>query len=319
MTKKLMSFAAATLFATVGAVFAEPLGVIDDRGEPVTLPAPATKVAAVSLFGADLATALGVDVVATTYLSKGKLPTFLAEDLKEAQQLGSRSSPNMEVLTKAEPDIILALRRYTEASTDEFNEIAPYVGFHAESFADSLAAVNVGSYLLGMHDQGKALNEQFTDDLYTIEAELPDDHKPESFLLLWGSGEAPWAYYDAYATVSFLNALGLYNPLGSNPTPHDRNNFAYQMNLEQMLQIDPDHIVVFDRGPDEPFLTNPIWNELTAVKENKVHFVGDHWMASHGPIARQLVVQEAAHMFYPDLFGPTSVEKVKAHLNSALN
>ena len=89
MTKKLMSFAAATLFATVGAVFAEPLGVIDDRGEPVNLPAPATKVASVSLFGADLATALGVEVVATTYLSKGKLPAFLAEDLQDAQQLAA--------------------------------------------------------------------------------------------------------------------------------------------------------------------------------------------------------------------------------------
>lgn len=318
MTKTLLMTAVTASILASSIAQAEMLSIVDDRGEAVTLEAPAQRVASVSLFSADLAVALGVEVVAATYLSNDKFPDFLEQELSGAAMLGSRDAPNMEVLAMSNPDIILALKRYTEGFAEEFDEIAPYVGLHTESFADSISGVVSASYMMGKLEQGLALNEQFTDDIYTFASKVPDDHEPESFLLLWGSGEAPWAYYDDYATVAFVNALGLHNPLGSNPTPHDRNNFAYQMNLEQMLQIDPDHIIVFDRGPDEPFLSNPIWDELKAVKNGDVHFVGDHWMASHGPIARQLVIHEAVSMFYPDLFEPTSVEEVKSHIRSAI-
>lgn len=308
---------AVLVLAHTFAAHAESLTIMDDRGEPVTVSQKAERIAAVSLFGADLAIALGVKPVATTYLTKDTLPAFLSPELTDVPKLGSRGAPNMEVLTQQEPDLIVALRRYSEGYADDFNAIAPYQAVHTESFADSLDAVSKVSYLMGRKEDGAALNEQFLDDIYTMNEKITDEMRGKTFLFLWGSGTAPWAYYDDYATVAFLNALGLKNPIGSNPLPHDRNNFAYEMNLEQMLVIDPDYLVVFDRGPDQPFLSNPIWSELKAVKNDKVIFVGDHWMASHGPIARQLILREAAHMFYPDLFESTDVVAVKTHVAAA--
>lgn len=314
---KLQSLMLTVLLGSAVAVQADPLALLDERGEVVSIEQQADRIAAVSLFGADLAIALDEEVAATTYLTKGKVPAFLKEELADVPQLGSRSAANLEVLAQEKPDLIVAIRRYTEGSADEFNAIAPYLAVHTESFADSLAAVNTVSYMMGRKDDGAALNEQFLSDIDDIRAQLPEDTN-KSFLFLWGSGTAPWAYYDDYATVAILNSLGLTNPLGSNPIPQDRNNFAYEMNLEQMIQIDPEYIIAFDRGPDQPFLSNPVWQELRAVKEGKVFFVGDHWMASHGPIARQLILREAAHMFYPDIFGEeVSVEEVKGHVKSA--
>lgn len=300
-----------------GIAHAEPLSVMDDRNEVVTVPKQADRIAAVSLFGADLAIALGEDVVASTYLTKDTVPAFLADELKDVPQLGSRSAPNMEVLAQEKPDLIVAIRRYTENFADELDAIAPYHAVHTESFADSLSATANVSYLMGRKEDGAKLNDQFLDDIYDMNELIPDEAKGKTYLFLWGSGTAPWAYYDDYATVSIMNSLGMVNPIGSNPNPHDRNNFAYEMNLEQMLTIDPDYIVIFDRGPDEPFLTNPIWSELKAVQNDGVFFVGDHWMAAHGPIARQIILREAANMFYPDVFEKPSISDVKQHVHSA--
>lgn len=315
-SNKLLISAAFVLAQTLS-LHADALTIMDDRGEPVTVAQSAERVAAVSLFGADLAISLGVTPVATTYLTKDTVPAFLAPELTEVPKLGSRGAPNLEVLAQQEPDLIVALRRYSEGYADDFNAIAPYQAVHTESFADSLDAVAKASYLMGRKEDGVDLNEQFLDDIHTFNEKIADDMRGKTFLFLWGSGTAPWAYYDDYATVAFLNALGLRNPIGSNPLPHDRNNFAYEMNLEQMLAIDPDYLVVFDRGPDQPFLSNPIWSELKAVKSDNVFFVGDHWMASHGPIARQLILREAAHMFYPDLFEATDATAVKEHVTAA--
>ncbi|WP_421781892.1 ABC transporter substrate-binding protein [Kiloniella litopenaei] len=316
MLKTFLS-ACVCIAALTSPVKADPLAILDDRGEVVTVKEPAKKIASVSLFGADLASVLGLEVVATSYLSKDSLPPFLADDLKNAAQLGSRSAPNMEVLAKAKPDLIVAIRRYTEGFADEYEAIAPYLALHTESYADSNSAIVMASHLMGVKEKGQALNSQFEEDIYNFEEKIPEGPR-KSYLFLWGSGEAPWAYYDDYHTVAILNSLGMTNPIGSNPTPHDRNNFAYQMNLEEMLEIDPEYIIVFDRGPDEPFLTNPIWDELKAVKNKKVFFVGDHWMASHGPLARQNVLHEAAHMIYPDLFPKKTHADIKKHVLSAV-
>lgn len=317
MKFNICSISLIALLATTGIAQADPLTMMDDRGEIVTIENQADQIAAVSLFGADLAVALDEKVVATTYLTKDTLPVFLEEELKDVAKLGSRSAPNMEVLTQQKPDMIVALRRYSEGSADEFNEIAPYYAVHTESFVDSLDAVAKVSYMMGRKDDGMKMNEQFLEDIELFNEKIGDQKGEKTFLFLWGSGTAPWAYYDDYATVAIMNSLGVKNPIGTNPTPHDRNNFAYEMNLEQMIKIDPDFLVIFDRGPDQPFLTNPIWSELKAVKNNKVFFVGDHWMASHGPIARQMVLNEAAHMFYPELFEKADISKVKSHVRDS--
>lgn len=296
---------------------AEDLSIMDDRGEIVSVTEVANKVAAISLFGADVAIALGELPVATTYMTKDTIPAFLAPELNDVPKLGSRNSPNMEVLAQQKPDLIVALRRYTEGYAEELDAIAPYMAVHTESFADSLAATASVSYLMGRKEDGIKLNEQFLDDIAELNQKIGDDAHGKTFLFLWGSGTAPWAYYDDYATVAILNSLGLENPIGSNPMPHDRNNFAYEMSLEQMISIDPDYLIIFDRGPDQPFLANPIWSELKAVKNDNAYFVGDHWMASHGPIARQLVMREAAAIFYPDIFDEMNADEVKSHVRSA--
>ncbi len=38
-----------------------------------------------------------------------------------------------------------------------------------------------------------------------------------------------------------------------------------------------------------------------------MHYVGDQWAETNGPIAREIVLREAAHYLYPDTFPAVDV------------
>ena len=54
--------------------------------------------------------------------------------------------------------------------------------------------------------------------------------------------------------------------------------------------------------------------QLTAVKNNRVFYVGDQWVETNGPIAREIVLREAAHYLYPDTFPKVDVRTEAAKL-----
>ena len=90
--------------------------------------------------------------------------------------------------------------------------------------------------------------------------------------------------------------------------------FGQELSLETMLEKDPQVIFVYDSGPDRPHENNPIWKQLTAVKNGRVHYVGDEWVETNGPIGRELVLREAAHYLYPDTFPAVDVKAEAAKL-----
>jgi iron complex transport system substrate-binding protein len=81
-----------------------------------------------------------------------------------------------------------------------------------------------------------------------------------------------------------------------------------------MLEKDPEVLFIYDYGPDRPHENNPIWSQLTAVKNNRVFYVGDQWVETNGPIAREIMLREAAHYLYPDVFPKVDVRFEAAKL-----
>lgn len=90
--------------------------------------------------------------------------------------------------------------------------------------------------------------------------------------------------------------------------------FGVQVSLETMLEKDPQVIFVYDGGQNRPHENNPIWQQLSAVKNNRVHYVGEHWVETQGPIAREIVLKEAAHFLYPDTFPAVDVREEAAKM-----
>ncbi|MBN9046798.1 MAG: ABC transporter substrate-binding protein [Rhizobiales bacterium] len=292
----------AALAAPAFAADAKTTTVVDDRGVTVTVPAKAERVAGVSYFAADLAFALGLKPVATTYMVAGRNPDYLLGLTKDIKQIGQRAKPNLELLSEAKPDLIVAIRRYTEGDAAQFQKIAPYVAYNMELLTESYKEVDQLSALMGKPERGKELNAAFRQHMAEYAQKAPKGKHP-SFLITFG-GDDPFAFHTENTAAAIVAALGGNNVAG----PMAKGGrFGINLSLEDILAKDPDIIFVIDYYPDRPQENNPIWKQLSAVKNHRVYYVGDEWAETNGPIAREMVLREAAHYLYPDTFPAVDV------------
>lgn len=309
---RLVSVIGLLLALSAETVVAQPTGTIaitDDRGVRVEVPANPQRIAAISYLGVDVALALGVMPVATTYMAPGRDPDFLLGLTKGMQPLGQRAKPNLELLSAAKPDVIIAMRRYTAANAAQLEKIAPFVAYNIELLSQSFQEVDDISAIFGKAARGAALNDAFKRDLGEYSAKAPKGAHPR-FQIMW-AGDTPFTFHTENTAASIVAALGGDNIAG----PMTQNGrFGVELSLEKMLEKDPEVIFVYDSGPDRPHESNPIWSQLSAVRNKRVFYVGDHWVESNGPIARQIVLREAAHYLYPQTFPAVDVRTEAARL-----
>ncbi len=301
----LLAFFAASAMAQP----ARTMSITDDRGVRVEVPVNPQRIAAISYLGVDVALALGIMPVATTYMAPGRDPDFLLGLTKRMQPLGQRAKPNLELLSAAKPDVIIAMRRYTAANAAQLEKIAPFVAYNIELLSQSYQEVGALSALLGKPERGAMLNDGFKRDLADFAARAPKGVNPR-FQIMW-AGDTPFTFHTENTAASIVAALGGDNIAG----PMTQNGrFGLELSLEKMLEKDPEVIFVYDSGPDRPHENNPIWSQLSAVRNKRVFYVGDHWVESNGPIARQIVLREAAHYLYPQTFPAVDVRSEAARL-----
>lgn len=287
----------------------KPLSLVDDRGVTVEIPAHPQRIAAISYLAVDVGLALGIKPVATTYMTAGRHPGFLLGMTSDMAQLGQRASPNPELLSEARPDLIVGIRRYSAAYAPELEEIAPYIAYNMEMLSESYQEVADLSKAFGNPERGKELNDSFRANLADYAAKAPKDKHPR-FQIMW-AGDTPFSFHDENTAASIVKALGGENIAG----PMEKGGrFGEELSLETMLERDPEVIFVYDYGPGRPHENNPIWDKLSAVKNNRVYYVGDQWVETNGPIAREIVLKEAAHFLYPDEFPAVDVRKEAAKM-----
>jgi iron complex transport system substrate-binding protein len=278
----------------------------DERGVAVQVPIHPERIASISFFATDVALSLGIKPVATTYMVANRYPDYLLGLTKDVKQIGQRAKPNLELLSEAEPDLIVAMKRYTTGNADALQKIAPYVAYNMELLSESYSEVAQLADMLGNPERGKTLNADFKKHLDEFAAKAPKDQHPR-FQIMWG-GDTPFSFHTENTAASIVAALGGDNIAGP-MTPG--GTFGLEISLETMLVKDPEVIFVMDSGPDRPHENNPIWSQLSAVKNGRVFYVGDEWVETNGPIARELVLREAAHYLYPQTFSAVDV-KVEA-------
>ncbi len=288
---------------------AKTLTITDDRGVEVEIPAQPKRIASISYFADDVALALGIKPVASTYMTAGRKPDFLLGLTKDMKQVGQRAKPNLELLSEAKPDLIVAIRRYTVGNAPQLEKIAPSVAYTMELLDGSDREIAELSKILGDPERGLELNKAFREHLADFAAKAPKDIHPR-FAIMWG-GETPFAFHTENTSASIVSAIGGENIAGK-MTPG--GEFGIDLSLETMLEKDPEVLFIYDSGPDRPHENNPIWQERTAVKNKRVFNVGDQWVETNGPIAREIVLREAAHYLYPDAFPAVDVRAEAARI-----
>ncbi|TQK53186.1 iron complex transport system substrate-binding protein [Brevibacillus sp. AG162] len=214
----------------------------------------------------------------------------------EYTPVGTRQQPSLEVISSLQPDLIIAdLNRHKDIYKD-LQKIAPTIILKSRN---STYQENLSSFAT----IGEALNKQKEAEQRLIKhKEIIAEFKKkvstdDSRNVMLGVFRAD--SLSAHGAKSFdgelLEMIGIKNAIQDAPEP------TVKISLEQMVQWDPD--VIFLAEADDALLNewkqNPLWNNITAVKNQEVHKVNrDLWTRYRGLKSAERIVEEAVNLLY---------------------
>lgn len=251
----------------------------DDLGRSVTVDNPRRVAALLGSF-AQIWMLAGGEVVATADDAWDDLQLDLPED---AVNLGNTKNLSLELLLSSRPDFILAstnTRQNVEwKETLEATGI-PIAYFDVGNFDDYLRLLKICTDITGRSDfyeaNGLAVQRKIDEVLESSRARLAERPAPTVLCLVASASNIHVKNSRNNVLGEMLHALGCVNIADS------EDSLLENLSLEYILQADPDYIFIVQRGDDTAGMmdkiareleANPLWSQLTAVREGRVHLM----------------------------------------------
>ena len=257
----------------------EAITFTDDLGREVTVSNPKRVATLLGSF-ADVWFLAGGSVCASADDAWDNFQLDMPED---AVNLGQTKNLNLELLLSAEPDFIIA-----SANTKinmEWKEIfedagIPTAYFDVSNFEDYMRMFKICTDITGREDlyekYGLDLQEQIDNIIKMSEKRIEKEGAPKVLNLRVSAASV-------HAKNSKGNVLGkMLKTLGCENIADNDESLLENISVEHILQQDPDFIFFVQHGDDQEatqenidtfIKENPVWQELSAVKEGRVYIM----------------------------------------------
>jgi ABC-type Fe3+-hydroxamate transport system substrate-binding protein len=260
------------------AFFAMPamaVDFIDARGRSVSVENPQSVVSLYNSYG-DAWLLAGGELTGTIEPPSGigGMPGYAG-----AQDLGSHTSPNMELLFSLEPDFVLlssSVPSHEEigATLEEAGVTCAY--FNTPNWQSYMESMRVFTQITGREDLYEAQEKAVQQPIQALmdEAAADEGHYNRTTALLLRASSTSVKAKDSESTVAgnILRDMGFVN-IADGGGPLSEN-----LSMESILIADPDYIFLVVGSADTEaamnalsaaLTDNPAWSTLTAVRENR--------------------------------------------------
>jgi iron-siderophore transport system substrate-binding protein len=285
--------------AADGAAFPRTLKTVMGK---VKIPAQPKRVVVLDTGELDDVTLLGIDpvgAVAPHFKTEGGFPAYLKGELDGTKDVGPLLEPNLELIASLRPDLILSSKVRHGKVYDKLSAIAPTV------FTETTGGVwkenlKVHAEALGLETEAAAkLKEYETRAKALGEAIKKKDGgtAPTASVVRFIAGPTRLYQSNSYSGV-VLNDIGLQRP--KTQISDDPEVTMKDVSPEQIDQADADLIFVTaadaeDKTQKKDVVSNPVWKDLAAVKNDKVFEVPDEtWMSGIGVQAAEQMLADVA-------------------------
>lgn len=252
---------------------------VDDLGRTVTVRDPQRVACLLGSF-AQVWQLAGGQVIATADDAWEDFGLELPED---AVNLGGTKHLSLELLLSAQPDFIIAstnTRQNVEMQETLESTGIPVAYFDVFDFEDYLRLLNICTDLTGRKDRyetyGTAVEQEILNVIAQSQLRLKEESPPKVLFLRASASAVHVKNSEGVILGSILKDLGCINIADSDAT------LLENLSIERILEADPDFIFVVQQGDNaegtkayvRQFLEeHPAWSQLTAVKNNNVHFM----------------------------------------------
>ncbi|MEJ8303849.1 ABC transporter substrate-binding protein [Saccharibacillus sacchari] len=214
------------------------------------------------------------------------------------ESVGTRSEPNLEVIRTLKPDLIIAdTNRHTNVY-EELSAIAPTIAFPNDkaNYEQIVASTRAIGQALDKEEQAEALLAEHASNL----EQLKESIEPDQSVLIIAPSEEDGHDFEVRTTSSFHGSF-LKNA-GLNYALEDAETSSQQLTIEQLLAIDPQHILILINEDTDSVLEaqkeNLLWNQLQAVQNGQAREVElATWSRQRSIPALNGIMDEAAGYF----------------------
>ncbi|MBX8491266.1 Fe(3+) dicitrate ABC transporter substrate-binding protein FecB [Pseudomonas cichorii] len=264
---------------------------IDDGQHKVHLPDAPKRVVVLEFSFLDGLASVGVTPVgAADDGDANRVLPKVRKAVGEWQSVGLRSQPNIEVIARLKPDLIIADLGRHQALYNDLASLAPTLMLpsRGEDYEGSLKSAELIGVALGKGPQMQARIAENRKHLKDIAAQIPANTKA----LFGVAREDSFSVHGPHSYAgSVLQAIGL-------QVPEVRKNAAPTefVSLEQLLALDPGWLLVGHyRRPSlvDTWSKQPLWQVLGAVRNKQVAEVdGDSWARNRGIMASEQIADD---------------------------
>jgi iron complex transport system substrate-binding protein len=271
--------------------------VTDQMGREVMITAVPQRIISLSPSNTEIAFALGL---AERLIGVTEYCNYPLE-AQEKEIIGSFATPNIERIVELDPDLILASTIHEEAVT-QFEALGLTVLVIESSTLDELyTSILLMAELTGITTAGEALIVSMEERIGAVEeivAQIPEEERVR-------------VYYEVYSDPLMSAGRGVFineiiDTAGGNNIFRDIDEDYPQISAEVVAERQPQIILYPDYHGTadlvmESMVARPGWESVPAVVEGRVYAISDDAFARPGPRV-VIAVEEAAKLFYPDLF-----------------
>ena len=199
----------------------------------------------------------------------------IPEQYKGLPEVGQAMSPDLEIVASLEPDLFVMDNSFKESVEESLKE------YDLNTFF--LKTGTYTEYVQSIEELGKAINKEeeateLVNELKEAQTEAANkkSDKSPTVAIIFGAGENFMLATETSYLGDLVKSIGATN-IASNIDGAAESAYV-QLSLEQVLQQNPDYVLRFAHGNleetkksfDEAFDKNPAYQELDAVKNNKV-------------------------------------------------
>lgn len=282
--KKILSAVMALLIASFaligcGKIDQSPTTALKDvqfETTTFTVPKDPQRVAVLSTSLLMMVHELGVTPVGRT-VSMDPLPP----DLESIQTVGHTAHVNTETLLGLQPDLVLGLPNQQKAILPLLTENKiPFMMVDFDGINQNEALLIALGKVFNKEKEAEKAVAHYQMEVHRVKSAVKDV-KPARVAVLFATGKAITAETSRATASAMCDELGMINVVTPHMTEAMQKAKSIPYSLEMLSMDDPDIIFVVTMGKRseinkklaETMTDNPAWNQLSAVKNNKVYYL----------------------------------------------
>jgi iron complex transport system substrate-binding protein len=267
-----------------------PLKVSDDSFTEVTFTVPPTRIVSLAPANTEIVYALGMFSHVVGVTTWDDYPAAV----KDVAKVGDFTSPNLEAIAAARPDVILVTGGVQADVKSKLAALgAKVVVIDPKDLEGVYREIDLVARILGVRAEGEKVVSKMRDDLSLIRAKVSAEPKVTAFI------EIGWNPLYTAGQATLLNDL--LGAAGGVNVVQEKGYVGYS--VEQLVKDQPDvYLGTFSSiGTETPLVARPGYAALTAVKDNRVFTLSDDLVSRPGPRIVEGVL-EIAKALHPDQF-----------------